>query len=825
MFVSASDSLDTRVFQWWQLTQSWVYSRIVLKEDTYELIDWVYTPRQRVWVTHYYRITYSHDTTPPVCVQEFLSHDELWRSTFTLENNAWFSVYKYWFFLCEDQESWCICEDDACFERDGRVVSSPKIIPHNSTITHTFHNSVWLESTCSLSDNNKIFYDTQAPAVIIYNWEDRLEDIFSKEYVTIDGLRYDENDIPGKLYFSYRETLELKADKNRDLSLEFIDALKDSTEWVSGISDIYIRLFELSDNSVRELGDFTKSYEPFNIDGTIVEQDIKQLSLSEISSFQKSFTQVGVYKLYVSVKDFAWNDTRVSLTYRILPWEIDPTRVIVEVDERHTRYADFQEYYRYELTLRDTYWNIIPNAEIFQLQHNCWDLLNCKWLSQNMTWEYPSWVAAINIFDITNRSDENGVISFSLRSFAPGIFTESFSFQIFIENDISELFISGSENTFRNVVTGRLLAEIDGIWQDTLPIWEISNYLIELERLRDISWNINISDNFTSFIVTNNPSANFTMSGSLQVTWEYISFRWIYDTSLPEDSHQSLKLQITNDNRSPIIINYTIAWYRVETFLSNSETDNQALSLWINISDIEPLRIIWLDNFSINDNTIFSDSDIRNILRGEVLRTLRSRTHGTIVWRVLYIDGTRINGDIYRLQGNPNYRTIIVRDANILIESDFNIWWAPVWIIAIKSTWYSVDDGYRDVWNIYINSNVSQIHAMMYADGAIVSTHGWEIISSQSPERNSQLSQQLYIKWSIFSRNTVWWSTEQDWQYRLPGWRGSDNQDVAVQYDFEKLRRWNNNCIQIEGVCRFPNYTIIEYDNRILSSPPPFFNR
>ena len=54
--------------------------------------------------------------------------------------------------------------------------------------------------------------------------------------------------------------------------------------------------------------------------------------------------------------------------------------------------------------------------------------------------------------------------------------------------------------------------------------------------------------------------------------------------------------------------------------------------------------------------------------------------------------------------------------------------------------------------NIYINPSVTDIHAVMYADRSVISYNGAELDGST---QDSVLANQLYIKGSLFSENTL----------------------------------------------------------------------
>jgi hypothetical protein len=119
---------------------------------------------------------------------------------------------------------------------------------------------------------------------------------------------------------------------------------------------------------------------------------------------------------------------------------------------------------------------------------------------------------------------------------------------------------------------------------------------------------------------------------------------------------------------------------------------------------------------------------------------------------------------------------------------------------------------------------VTSIKAIMYADGGIISTQSWNPISWDVMVRNTTLQNQLTIVGSLFTRNTLAGGRELLGDYMLPGWEVSDQQALAAQYDLYYTRRWNQGCEQdAYGFCNTHEYLIIEYDPRVMSTPPKFF--
>ena len=833
LFIDQNDAFSKRTLQAWTEQEPWIYTKIILKENTYERIDWVYTPTQLVGATEYYRVEYHHDTTEPNCSWTFFSHDEVGTKLFQLPEYRWFNEPKYAFFLCEDRESWCLCEDnsDDCFISWNRVFSTPQKIPHGATIHSNFFNSTWLEWECTLQESQYIYYDTIPPDISILI-DEEIVDTSLREYVSLWWRILDGEDISNRRYYKITEDILFKADSNKDIVVQVSDFMQDSEDhaWVSWVKSIDLQLFHSSENwyKKRDHKSFAYQWEWL---------DTRDISLHSISSIRDTFSRAWKYQIYVSIEDFAGNKSRVGFNYRVIPWDIDPTRVVIRTKSRHMKYADNTDYYNYSITLRDNYGNIIPNKEIFNLEHNCNNQPNCKEIFQHMTDGSSSWRTTLDIFNTNYTSDEEGNIYFSIRSIAPWVFTESFNFELYIwdENyqDTQELqTISAfwNENTFLSPITWKLLSEIDGTWQETLLANQETQYFLTADIHNNLNLDFTLSNDFESYINTPVAGSDFTLSWSLNQVDGGIIFSGIFSSDV-DTLDQTPYITINDNQISPIILTYIMWWYEITRNLSSEKLHNTPITLRIEDNDIDPVKVIWLqtwvdissENWEIST---MSSSDVRNNFRRDVLRSLQSRIHNTTVDWVKYINGTRLSWDTYSIAWTPDFETLIVRDANIVIENNFNIWWSPVGIISVTSNAYSVENQwYQNIWNIYIDAQVWQIHAMMYADWAVVSTINWSVIPYSSSQRSEQFWNQLYIKWSIFSRNTVWWSQMIQDTYILPGGIVTQNRDLAAQYDFEQLRQWNNNCYEYLWVCRFPNYTIIEYDSRIISSPPPFFNQ
>lgn len=96
-----------------------------------------------------------------------------------------------------------------------------------------------------------------------------------------------------------------------------------------------------------------------------------------------------------------------------------------------------------------------------------------------------------------------------------------------------------------------------------------------------------------------------------------------------------------------------------------------------------------------------------------------------------------------------------MKNGNLKIAGNFNTGGKKFGIIVLR------DDATRsDLGNIYIQPSVRYIQSAIYADGGIISTgfkSGEDTVGSykDSATRTNTLSEQLVIKGSLFTRNTI----------------------------------------------------------------------
>lgn len=234
------------------------------------------------------------------------------------------------------------------------------------------------------------------------------------------------------------------------------------------------------------------------------------------------------------------------------------------------------------------------------------------------------------------------------------------------------------------------------------------------------------------------------------------------------------------------------------------------------LSIFRGLRSLWglQGNLLTKDKQVITGQDAnttnvsRNTLRNYLLKNValitRSRQPQTILWcnnPAQYNFGTcYIVGDVVLNAGNwgmpwqlnQNYETLIIKNGNLTILGSGAVLTKNLGIILLNddlSLWTS------SIWNVYIGPDVTYIKSFIYADGGVVSVHadGSQYLSD-SPERTKDLSKQLTIEGSLFTKNTIGWAI--GGSYSAPGISGTSRFD-ALQYDLNFLRRgtlwWDQN--------------------------------
>lgn len=174
-----------------------------------------------------------------------------------------------------------------------------------------------------------------------------------------------------------------------------------------------------------------------------------------------------------------------------------------------------------------------------------------------------------------------------------------------------------------------------------------------------------------------------------------------------------------------------------------------------------------------------------------------------------------------------NARSIIIEWKDIIIDSvevGDPLSTRPKALIALK-------DANGSGWNIVITKNVERIYAFLYAEGSIYSgektTTTDPIVSYISSWAWNIPAQQLYIKWWLISKNTIWWAVQTP--SVCPVVITNCDTLTSQLYDMNYFRTYDPMDPDQESVpspldsdIRFDRSSIvIDYNSAITSDPPP----
>lgn len=191
--------------------------------------------------------------------------------------------------------------------------------------------------------------------------------------------------------------------------------------------------------------------------------------------------------------------------------------------------------------------------------------------------------------------------------------------------------------------------------------------------------------------------------------------------------------------------------------------------------------------------------------------------------KILYINESstlkklRISQVVDFVWSSSRIQSIIVVWWDIIIDVDVIGWSVPLAIISTKNQ--------SDVWwDIYIASNVKKIESSLIAEWSLKSWEDEGLIYNDSALKLLTLpANQLYIKWSVISKNTIGWASKTGTPY-CP-YVANCNLNSATIYDLNYFRSfwWNEWERAYFDATKDAYSVIIEYDSRILSNPPPGF--
>jgi len=405
------------------------------------------------------------------------------------------------------------------------------------------------------------------------------------------------------------------------------------------------------------------------------------------------------------------------------------------------------------------------------------------------------------------------------------------------------------------------------------------------------SWSTNLSSAWFFLSITwstTKPESKDYFTGTWEINnnWTNIDIdKWTLINSFFSNFSDWIKYVL----KTLFTLDNTTLWYiddikniRLREFVKYTVWWKEVIYLaWVlntnNTNKFETLKIYWRTNISDKkQKDLLSNQGVKdihnlawNITKASLKRDIRKRAINTIkfidttsmsisditkidginwdisnwwksIWNILYYEyswsnawkNAVIDDSTNKFSGK---KTLIVRWWNVRIKSNIiNSSTSDIlWIIVLKD----------DHWNwgkLYIDSSVDEVDAVIYLDKSIIWYNdiydNWDTDDIIKHEvdwniNDNILNNQLYIYWSVFSENTIWWSRldeNNDWIFVCPYWTSLENIVCntinSQKYDFNYLRKWLG--ISPKFVpSAWPNYpVVIKYNSSIQSGPPPLFS-
>jgi len=545
---------------------------------------------------------------------------------------------------------------------------------------------------------------------------------------------------------------------------------------------------------------------------------------------------------------------------------------------------DWEQSHNIKITLRDTYWNIIKNEDLIKnveveislintvdkdqvANSDDWDAIRYKndndfwlnWLTHN-TW---TWYKSDGIYNV------------NIQSYAPT--TEWYDYTT-VNNDIKI-------DKLKVTVTS-LSWSLTSVWEWTVeftppegkfkftPAVRVTNLTndTDFNLSRDIettfTWTISVNKGLNSWIIK-----NINIHHKLDVlSWSiiknyYMSFQDIQETNWAKSCIWYIKPNLDNtdftydytdakcypftETYSNILKIYNSDFNTSQTFDDWFKTTLKMVLAWINIFDIaynstieydiwlekikynsykndyknltnNQIKIAWIVNQTEKDSWIISSDNITyvwNLSKTELLNQVKINANAyKKIWNKI-VDWVSYNTGNYLLENWPTWvNTIIVDWANLTITKDISkVPWQVKTIIVLKN-----DDSTK--WDIYIKDNVQYIWATLITFKSIIS---WDSIVYYTDTWYAK--NQLFIKWTIVSYNTIWSSS-----LAIPKCpyyiKNGCNFQTAKRYDLNNFRSYNTHnwwtslwwypSVDLDKKWYKDAPIIIEYDSDIQKNPP-----
>lgn len=216
-------------------------------------------------------------------------------------------------------------------------------------------------------------------------------------------------------------------------------------------------------------------------------------------------------------------------------------------------------------------------------------------------------------------------------------------------------------------------------------------------------------------------------------------------------------------------------------FINNSFASSWNFQEWV--------KIMWNNNINISNSYKLS---MRNVVKQNTQVLIKWMKSGQIVNRVKYLSWW--NFDVSQDTNLSKYDTLVIKNWNVIISSDLRTSWKMMQITSLRT-----DNSNLNLWNIYVTPNVSIINSSLYADWWLISiktSSDFSSLKTYDIQRKIILDKQLIIKWSLFTRNSMWWAILKNWKYTLPEWSFTTDFDLSMYQDiyYTRISKRQSSC-------------------------------
>ena len=362
---------------------------------------------------------------------------------------------------------------------------------------------------------------------------------------------------------------------------------------------------------------------------------------------------------------------------------------------------------------------------------------------------------------------------------------------------------NNGENTFKKPFSATITMTGPGT---NIELGTLQNYKIDIMNEWSISWLSNGRLNLTQSSVWFSSPHYFDVFSNVDNIFSLAdpvcSFDGQINTSSSAGALDAPEIDVDNMEIRYRIWGKNVSYILDEFSIAGCDVSTLGLKITGNIQGNGKSEITGqTENFSD-----LSTSELRNSIRKNAYNLIWGMTSWQIVNNVRYVEWNVTLG--WEISW---YETVVVKNWNVFITSNLNMSEKTLGIIVLKDTWYSLESDYNTSWNIYIANNVTQIHAALYADGALRSAR-----SNGTSYSDSVLWTKLRLKGVLFSKNTVWWAVAAWGDLLLPGWGITTDVLLAKIYDLNYVRR--------AQTCGDDYSFLIEYNPKIQSNPPKWFS-